>query len=50
MRIMIVLSRREPPAGRVSVEDPVPTRTDAGVPFTGWLGLLKVLSEVLKKR
>jgi hypothetical protein len=52
MEIRIVLDRREPPGGALLV---VP-ESDAGdhgetgavaIPFTGWLGLLKALSDVI---
>ena len=39
--ITIRLDAIDPPAGRVSVEG------RAEVPFVGWLGLLRVLSEIL---
>ena len=51
MEIRISLDRVEPPAGRLRlVPGPKPaTRPTEGaeVPFTGWLGLLRALYEVV---
>ncbi len=41
VEIEISLGEREPPAGLVRVADGDP------VPFAGWLGLLRVLSELM---
>jgi hypothetical protein len=51
MEIRISLDRVEPPAGRLwQVPGPGPTPApveDAEVPFTGWLGLLRALYQVV---
>ena len=51
MEIRISLERAEPPPGRLWREPgpgPTPPAVERGeVPFTGWLGLLRALSEVL---
>jgi hypothetical protein len=51
MEIRISLERMEPPAGRLwQVRGAGPTPWDVEgreVPFTGWLGLLRALYEVL---
>jgi len=48
MEVRISLDQSEPPVGRVTVTSPrgVPA-THSSVPFTGWLGLLRALSDVL---
>ena len=50
MEIRISLDRVEPPAGRLGVVPDPRQASGAGVrevPFTGWLGLLRALEEVL---
>jgi hypothetical protein len=51
MEIRISLDRTEPPAGRLRlVPGPQPAPGPAKgeeIPFTGWLGLLRALSEVI---
>ena len=50
MEIRISLDRVEPPAGRLGLMTDPRQASDAGgqeVPFTGWLGLLRALEEVL---
>jgi hypothetical protein len=51
MEIRISLDRVEPPAGRLRlVPGPQPAPGPAEgeeIPFTGWLGLLRALSEVM---
>jgi hypothetical protein len=51
MEIRITLDRVEPPAGRLRlVPSPGPTPRPADgeeIPFTGWLGLLRALSQVV---
>ena len=51
MEIRISLERVEPPAGRLWRDPgpgPTPRAAEGGeVPFTGWLGLLRALYEVL---
>jgi hypothetical protein len=54
MEIRIVLDQVEPPAGRLQVSEdrrePVPGgghREEALVEFTGWLGLIRGLEEVM---
>jgi hypothetical protein len=51
MEIRITLDRAEPPTGRLRlVPSPQVTPRPADgeeIPFTGWLGLLRALSEVL---
>ncbi len=43
MEVRIALDALDPPAGRVRV---IPGSEDAGLRFTGWLGLLRVLYQV----
>lgn len=53
VRMAIVLKDCDPPTGRIILESAQgpPTETELAdareVPFTGWLGLLKALSEVI---
>jgi hypothetical protein len=51
MLILIHLDRREPPAGMISLPSPIgESRSEAEprlVPFVGWLGMLRALSDVL---
>ena len=51
MIVLIHLDRREPPAGMISLPPTMGESRDVGetrlVPFVGWLGLLRALSEVL---
>jgi hypothetical protein len=44
VEILISLDATDPPAGRVRVPD---RGDDGGLCFTGWLGLLRVLSDVM---
>ena len=54
--LYIAFDAHSPPSGRVVAELVPPTanehrggeRGEVGVPFSGWLGLLKVLSDVLE--
>lgn len=48
MEVRISLDQSEPPVGRLTVTGPpgVPG-TPSSVPFTGWLGLLRALSDAL---
>jgi hypothetical protein len=52
MEIRICLDRAEPPAGRVRVlpeaEQPAGALDVEGIGFVGWLGLLRVLDEVVR--
>lgn len=54
MEIHIVLDRIEPPTGRLRVVYSVrlgqPAERDGDITFTGWLGLLRVLSEVTSSK
>jgi hypothetical protein len=48
--VLIRLARAEPPVGTVlRVGEPEPAQSEAweAVPFMGWLGLLRALSEVV---
>jgi hypothetical protein len=51
MLILIHLDRQEPPAGMISLPPTVGESRSEGetqlVPFVGWLGMLRALSEVL---
>ena len=50
MEIRISLERVEPPAGRLGLVSDPRQAADAGsqeVSFTGWLGLLRALEEVI---
>jgi hypothetical protein len=51
MEIRISLDRVEPPAGRLRLvpgPEPAPGPAEGeAIPFTGWLGLLRALSEVV---
>ena len=53
MEIRISLDRAEPPAGRLRlVTGPDPAAGPAEgkeIPFTGWLGLLRALSQVVSQ-
>ena len=50
MEIRISLDRLEPPAGRLRLvpdPGPAPSGPPREVPFTGWLGLLRALYELV---
>jgi hypothetical protein len=50
MEICISLDRPEPPAGRLRLvpdSQPTPSGPAREVPFSGWLGLLRALYEVV---
>jgi len=51
MKILISLDSTDPPSGQVELvrdDDPAPRRERAaGLDFAGWLGLLRVLDDVL---
>ena len=49
MEVRISLDQSEPPVGRLTVTSPPVTLecTHSSVPFTGWLGLLRVLSDAI---
>jgi hypothetical protein len=51
MEIVIVVETREPPVGRlraVSREPGEPDEPERWVEFTGWLGLLRSLDDVIR--
>lgn len=49
MEVRISLDQSEPPIGRLTVTSgpQEPGRTESSVPFTGWLGLLRALSDAI---
>jgi hypothetical protein len=49
MEVHIWLDQSEPPVGRLTVTGPpaAPGRLTAGTAFTGWLGLLRALSDAI---
>lgn len=49
MEVHISLDQSEPPVGRITVTSPpvTPECTHSSVPFTGWLGLLRALSDAI---
>ena len=50
VEIRIALDTVEPPAGRVRVipaDDRSPSGQAEGIPFVGWLGLLRALDELM---
>jgi hypothetical protein len=50
--VLIRLEHRDPPVGTVLIVRDVQGQTSTAVPavrFTGWLGLLRVLSDVVGK-
>jgi hypothetical protein len=46
MEVRISLDQSEPPVGRLIVTSPSEPRCSS-VPFTGWLGLLRALSDAI---
>lgn len=49
MEVRITLEQSEPPVGRVTLTSPhaAPGSQEPSVPFTGWLGLLRALSDAI---
>jgi hypothetical protein len=49
MEVHIWLDQAEPPVGRLTVRSPLgaPDATSVEAPFTGWLGLLRALSDAI---
>jgi hypothetical protein len=49
MEVHISLDQSEPPVGRLTVTSPPGSlgTTPSSVPFTGWLGLLRALSDAI---
>ena len=49
MEIRMTLDRTDPPAGTVCRIDDAPVEVSAtrSIPFTGWLGMLHALSELI---
>jgi hypothetical protein len=49
MEVRISLDQSEPPMGTLTVTGgpQEPGRTESSVPFTGWLGLLRALSDAI---
>jgi hypothetical protein len=49
MEVRISLDQSDPPIGRLTVTSPehAPGRSQSSVPFTGWLGLLRALSDAI---
>jgi hypothetical protein len=49
MEVRISLDQSEPPVGRLTVTRPpgAPGAPDASVPLTGWLGVLRALSDAM---
>jgi hypothetical protein len=50
MEVRISLDQSEPPVGRIAVTSPsaTPGCTSSSVSFTGWLGLLRALSDAIE--
>ena len=53
MEIRIVLEQQHPPVGRLTTFDPQASSADrstepVGVTFTGWLGLLRALRDLIE--
>lgn len=49
MRIVIIVEERHPPAGQVVVDSgPGCAEAEQILPFTGWLGLMAVLSAIVE--
>jgi hypothetical protein len=49
MEVRITLDQSEPPIGRLTVTSGAqePGQAEPSVPFTGWLGLLRALSDAI---
>jgi hypothetical protein len=47
MEVHIWLDPSEPPVGRLAVTSP-PEELHSSVPFSGWLGLLRALSDAIE--
>jgi hypothetical protein len=46
MELRISLDQSQPPVGRLTVTS-APGRPQSSIPFTGWLGLLRALSDTI---
>jgi hypothetical protein len=49
MQLIIDMAESDPPAGTVSIGPPTPAGFGQPTPFVGWLGLLRVLGDLLGK-